>query len=131
MRKSTQRTSRRRITSPDEYLATLPAPKRAALQKLRRMIRAAAPKATEDLYYHMPAFRYRVALVCYAAFKEHCSFFVMSRKVLKAHAVELRGYDVIPAGIRFAPDKPLPASLVRTLVKARIAENEARANRRS
>ena len=93
------------------------------------MIQAAAPKATEALYYSMPAFRQVKALVCYAAFKNHCSLFVMSRRVLKAHARELKGYHVIPAGVRFSPAKPLPAKLVRVLVKARIASDKHLAKR--
>jgi uncharacterized protein YdhG (YjbR/CyaY superfamily) len=116
--------------STDAYLARLPAAQRAALEKLRRIIAAAAPNAIETISYQMPAFRQGTILVTYAAFRDHCSFFVMSPAVMEAHAADLRGYDAIPAGIRFAPDRPPPAALISKLVKARISEKEASAKRR-
>lgn len=114
-----------RTETVNGYLAAVPARPRAALAKLRRTIKAAAPDATEAISYRIPTFRHRGGLVAYAAFKDHCSFFVMSMAVLRAHAAELKGYMSGKATIRFSADKPLPAALVRTLVKARIAENEA------
>jgi len=110
----------------DAYLAAVPEPARAALTKLRQMIRAAAPKATEVISYQVPTFRHHYGLVAYGAAKAHCSFFVMSPKVMEAHARELEKYETSKGTIRFAADKPLPAALVTKLVKARIAENEAR-----
>lgn len=89
------------------------------------MIRAAVPpEATEGISYGMPAFRYKGALVGYAAFKKHCSFFPMSPAVIEAFAEELKAYRTSKGTIQFAMDKPLPAGLVKKLVKARIAENE-------
>lgn len=107
-----------------EYIAMMPQPHRRTLQAMRKSIHAAAPGLNDSLYYSMPAVKLRKALVCYAAFTNHCSFFVMSRRVMADHADELKGYDVIPAGIRVPPDKPLPAKLIRSLVKARIIEIE-------
>ncbi len=113
----------------DAYLASIPADGRAALLKLRKTIRAIIPEAPEVISYQVPTFKHKGALVAYAAFKDHCSFFVMSTEVMRAHAAELEGHDVGKGSIRFAPDKPLPAALVKKLVKARIAENEARCTR--
>ncbi len=111
----------------DEYLAAIPADQRAALQKLRKAIQAAAPGAIEVISYQMPAFRYRGRLlVCFAAFKNHCSFFPMSLKAVRVHASDLRGYDAERGTIRFPAAKPLTAALVRKIVKTRIAENEAK-----
>jgi len=111
--------------SIDDYLATLPEDKRAALEKLRRIIRIAVPDATEVISYRIPAYKYHgKLLVGFAAFKDHCSFFVMSTNVMRAHAVKLKSYDVTKSGIHFPVNKPLPAALVKKLVKARIAENE-------
>ena len=73
----------------------------------------------------MPAFKQGRLLVCYAAFKEHCSFFPMSLKVMRDLAAELRNYDTNKGTIRFPIGKPLPAALVRRIVRARIAEVEA------
>ena len=107
----------------DEYLKTIPAAKRGALQKLRAAIRAAAPGAEEGFSYGLPAFRLDGRpLVCYGASTNHCSFFPMSPAVIRAHADELEKYETSKGTIRFPPEKPLPAALVRKLVKARIAE---------
>ena len=96
------------------------------------MIRAAVPpEATEGISYGMPAFRYKGALVGYAAFKKHCSFFPMSPAVIEAFAEELKAYRTSKGTIQFAMDKPLPAGLVKKLVKARIAENERKGANRS
>ena len=108
----------------DEYLAALSGDKRAALQRLRKTIRAAAPKAEECISYQLAAFRQNGMLVAFGATENHCSFYLMSSSTVAAHKEELKGYDTSKGTIRFQPDKPLPAALVRKLVKARIAENE-------
>ena len=106
----------------DEYLAGLSDDKRAALEKLRKAIRAAAPDAEECISYSLPAFCLNGPLVAFGASTHHCSFFPMSPAVLAAHSKELKGYNTSKGPIRFQPGKPLPAALVRKLVKARIAE---------
>jgi uncharacterized protein YdhG (YjbR/CyaY superfamily) len=108
------------------YLAALPKDSRAALQKLRKDIRAAAPDATELIAWGMPAFKLGRLLVGYAAFKDHCSLFPMSVAVMHRYAAELKKYVTTKGSIHFSTAKPLPATLVRRIVKARIAENEAR-----
>lgn len=107
----------------DEYLAALSADKRAALEKLRRAIRAAAPKAEECISYQVAAFRQRRMLVGFGATGKHCVFYLMSSSTVAAHEDELEDYDTSAGTIRFQPDKPLPAALVRKLVEARLAEN--------
>lgn len=115
----------------DSYLAACSEPHRSTLEKLRATIRSAVPKdATEVISYGMPSFRYKGGLVGYAAFKQHCSFFPMSGRVVEEFADELKPYKTSKGTIQFPVDKPLPAALVRKMVKARIAQNEARkANR--
>jgi uncharacterized protein YdhG (YjbR/CyaY superfamily) len=111
----------------NDYLAKVPAEARAALERLRKTIGAAAPKATEGFSYGIPAFKlHGRPLVSYAALKNHCSLFPMSPAVVDAHRKELEPYDTSKGTIRFSVDKPLPAALVRKLVKARIAEIEGR-----
>ena len=109
----------------DDYLARVPEEVRAALARLRKTIRAAAPKATEVISYQIPAYKHHGLLVGFAASSGLCTFHIMSVKVTSAHAADLKNYKIGKASIRFAPDKPLPAALIRKLVKARIAENEA------
>ena len=114
----------------DEYLAKVPEEARATLEKLRKTIRAAAPKAVEIISYQIPTFKYHGMLVGFAAFKEHCGFYLMSTSLMKAHKAELEPYDTAKATIRFPAGKPLPAALVKKLVQLRIEENEARVTRR-
>ena len=121
----------RRPKTVEEYLAGVPPRARAALKKLRRDIRAAAPEATEGLGWGMPAFRQRVWLVSYAAFRDHCSFFPMSANVIRRHADLLKGYETTKGTIHFAANKPLPTALVKRLVRARLVEvNTGPASRR-
>jgi len=110
----------------DEYLAVLSADKRAALERLRKTIKAAAPKAEECISYQLAAFRQNGMLVAFGATANHCAFYLMSASTVLAHKDELKKYDTSKGTIRFRADKPLPAALVRKLVKARIAENVGR-----
>ncbi|HZP00981.1 MAG TPA: DUF1801 domain-containing protein [Terriglobia bacterium] len=110
----------------DAYLAALPAKVRATLEKLRKTIRAAAPKAEETISYQIPCFNYFGPLVYFAAFKDHCSFFPGSKAILKTFKDELKPYRTSAGTIQFSVEKPLPATLVRRIVKARRAENETR-----
>jgi uncharacterized protein YdhG (YjbR/CyaY superfamily) len=109
----------------DAYLARVPEPARTTLEKMRAMIRAAAPKeATEAISYRIPSFQYKGALVWYAAFKNHCSFFPMDLSLLEQFAEELKGYKTSKGTIQFPVDKLLPKALVTRIVKARVALNE-------
>jgi uncharacterized protein YdhG (YjbR/CyaY superfamily) len=110
----------------DAYLAEMPADIRAALQRLREVIRAAAPEATERVSYKVAVFRHQGSLVGFGAppSHNHCSLFVMSPPLVSRMKDELAGYEVSGATIHFQPDKPLPRALVTKLVKARIEENE-------
>jgi uncharacterized protein YdhG (YjbR/CyaY superfamily) len=111
----------------DETLAALPAEQRAALQALRETIAAAAPGAAETISYGMPAFRYRGrALVSYAAFKAHCSFFPMSAGLIEAHRDELAGFATAKGTLRFTPEHPLPSDLVARIVRERMAQIDER-----
>ncbi len=105
------------------YLAALPDDKRAALEKLRATIKGAAPKAEECISYGIPAFKLNGMLVGYGATARHCAFYLMSARTVADFADDLEGYDTSKGTIRFAADRPLPVSLVRKLVKARIQEN--------
>jgi uncharacterized protein YdhG (YjbR/CyaY superfamily) len=115
-------------TTIDQYLAAVrDDDQRAALQKLRKTIHAAAPKAQEYIGYGLAAFRLDGRpLVALGAAASHCAFYLMSGSTVEAHKDALKSYDTSKGTIRFPADKPLPAALVRKLVKARIAENAAR-----
>jgi len=105
------------------YLAALPVEKSKALERLREAIRAAAPEAEEGFSYGVPAFKIKgKALVCFAAFKNHCGFYPMSPNVLNEFALELADYETSQGTIRFDPKNPLPEDLVQKIVKARLKE---------
>jgi len=110
----------------DEYLAPLSNEKRGALEKLRRAIKSAAPKAQECISYGIPAFRLDGRLlVAFGAAANHCAFYPGAYPV-KAYKGELKAYGTSKGTIRFPASSPLSAKLVRELVKARIAEHAAR-----
>ena len=106
----------------DDYLALVPEPARSTLQRMRTAIRSAVPaETTEAISYGIPAFNYKGPLVWFAAFSNHCSFFPTA-SVIKAFKNDLKGYKTSKGTIHFPVDKPLPAALVKKMVKARLAE---------
>jgi uncharacterized protein YdhG (YjbR/CyaY superfamily) len=109
--------------SVDEYLARVPEPACGNLKKIRAMIRSVVPtEASEAISYGIPSFKYKGWLVGYAAFANHCSFFPGALPGKFANL--LKRFPTSKGTIRFPVDKPLPAALVKKLVRARIAENK-------
>jgi uncharacterized protein YdhG (YjbR/CyaY superfamily) len=108
----------------DEYLARIPEPARSTLEKIRAAIRSAAPaEATETISYGIPAFKYKGVLVWFAAFSDHCSLFPTAA-VIETFKNELKSFSTSKGTIHFPTDKPLPAALVKKMVKARVAQIE-------
>ena len=113
----------------DEYLAGVPEPARTTLNQIRAVIRSAAPpEATEVISYGMPAFKHNGVLVWFAAFSNHCSLFPTA-SVIDALRVDLRGFRISKGTVQCPTDKPLPASLVKKMVKLRVAQSESRKQR--
>ena len=116
----------------DEYLAGIPEPGRSTLNKVRATIRSVVPKeATEAISYGMPAFKYKGPLVCFAAFSNHCSLFPMNASLIVTFKNELKDFETSKGTIHFPLDKPMPAALLKKLVKARVAENDNKKRPRS
>lgn len=114
-------------TTFDECLAAFGPEQRAALEKMRRVVRAAAPGAVECVSYGLPAFKLDGrGLIALGGWKNHCALYPMSGQVLAELADELAKYEVEKGTIRFPPSKPLPAALVRKIIKVRMAEIAAR-----
>ncbi len=109
-----------------EYFDALPPAHRKALQSLRRTIKAVAPKAEERISYGIPIFHLNGMLVGYGATTNHCAFYVLSGTTLAKHKALIARYSTSKGTIRFQPDAPLPVTLVKKLVKTRIAENAER-----
>jgi uncharacterized protein YdhG (YjbR/CyaY superfamily) len=115
--------------SVDEYLAAVPEPARSTLTKVRAAIRSAVPvDASETISYGIPAFKHNKVLVWYAAFSNHCSLFPTGA-VIKAFKDDLKSFTISKGTIQFPTDKPMPAALVKKLVKARIAQVEGKQGR--
>jgi uncharacterized protein YdhG (YjbR/CyaY superfamily) len=113
----------------NEYLAGIPEPARTTLKKVRAVIRSVAPpEATEGISYGMPTFKYKGMLASFAAFSDHCSLFPGAGPTIEFKD-ELKDFQTSKGTIRFAPNKPLPATLLKKLLKARIAENERKKSR--
>ena len=113
----------------DEYLERVPEPARTTLKKIRTVIRSVAPpEATEGISYGMPTFKYKGMLASFAAFSDHCSLFPGAGPTIEFKN-ELKNFQTSKGTIRFAPNKPLPATLLKRLMKARIAENERKKGR--
>lgn len=117
--------------NPDDYLAAVPEPARGTLTKIRAVIRSTVPpEATETISYGMPMFKYKGMVAGYAAFTSHCSLFP-GAAAIEAFKAELKQFKISKGTIQFPMDKPLPASLVKKLVKATIAQNENREKNKS
>jgi uncharacterized protein YdhG (YjbR/CyaY superfamily) len=113
----------------EEYLAGVPEPARSTLNKVRAAIRMAVPPGTtETISYGIPAFKHNGVLMWYAAFANHCSLFPTGA-VIEAFKNELKGFSTSKGTIQFSTDKPLPAALVKKLVKARVAQSESKKRR--
>jgi uncharacterized protein YdhG (YjbR/CyaY superfamily) len=109
-----------------DYFANLTPDKRAGLEKIRRALKALLPKAEECISYGVPALRHPDGVVVYyAAMKTHLSFFPTSYPI-EACAEDLKGYATSRGTIRFPIAKPLPAPLLKKLVRARLEQMAAR-----
>ncbi len=111
----------------DDYLSTLSEERRFALERLRKTILSIVPQAEECISYNMPAFRLNGVVVAgFLATAKGCSYFPFSGSTLETLAQYVAEYDQTKGSLHFSPSKPLPAALVRRLIKTRIAEAEGR-----
>ena len=110
----------------DEYLKKVPAVQRKALQNLREAIKEAAPQATEGIGYGMPYYKYCGRLLYFAAFKDHLSFFPADKATITKFKPLLKKFKTSAGTIQFTPERPIPATLVKEIVKWRIVKNEAK-----
>jgi len=129
MKNSKPRKPRSAPKTIDAYLASVPEPAHTTLQKVRAAIRSALPpSATETISYKIPAFRHGEVVIWFAAFANHCSLFPTAR-IIDMFKVDLKPYTLSKGTIQFPTDKPLPASLIKKMVKARLAQIAAKKRR--
>jgi uncharacterized protein YdhG (YjbR/CyaY superfamily) len=113
----------------NEYVARIPESARDTFAQLRATIRSAVPdEATETISYRIPAFRHNGILVWFGAFSDHCSLFPTA-SVIAAFKNELKGYSTSKGTVHFPNDKALPVALVKSLVKARVAQVKSKKRR--
>jgi len=114
------------VTTVEEYLSLFSKEQRDALGKIRKVIKAAAPKAEEVISYGMPGYKQNGTLVYFGGFKNHCSFFPASYAVIKQFAEDLKNYKTSKGTVQFPLDKGIPSTVIKKMVLARIKENELR-----
>jgi uncharacterized protein YdhG (YjbR/CyaY superfamily) len=108
--------------SVSEYLSQVPEPARSTLERVRAMIRSVVPREAEEVIsYGIPAFKCKRVVVWYAAFSDHCSLFPTAA-VIEKFKEDLKGYTISKGTIQFPVGQPLPATLVKEIVKARLAQ---------
>lgn len=118
---------KKQILNADDYFSSLPDEQRKPLEKLRQLIKAAAPDAEEGLTYQTPAYRLNGLLVGIASAKTHSGFYVMSEPVMKMFKSELKAFDTAKTSIRFPLNQSIPEELIKKIVKARLKENQEKA----
>lgn len=115
------------LQAVEDYFLAVPEPARATLLKVRAVIRAAVPaEATEAIGYGIPMFKYKGVLLGLGAFKDHCSLFLGTSSLGPELSEDLESYSISKGTIRFPVDKPMPATLVRKIVKLRVQQNETK-----
>jgi uncharacterized protein YdhG (YjbR/CyaY superfamily) len=128
-KRSSVATSRSSSKTVDEYIARVPEPARSMLIKMRAAIRSAVPaEATETISYGIPAFKHKKVLVWFAAFSNHCSLFPTA-SIIEVFKNELRDFPTSKGTVQFSTDKPLPITLIKKLVKERVAQSESNKRR--
>jgi len=129
MKKKSTRKATKVPNTVDEYLAAVPEPARTTLNEVRAVIRSVAPsEATEGISYGIPTFKYKGMLASFAAFSDHCSLFPGAGPTIEFKN-DLKNFQTSKGTIRFAPNKPLPTTLIKKLVKSRIEENQRKKGR--
>jgi uncharacterized protein YdhG (YjbR/CyaY superfamily) len=115
----------KRAPAIDEYLAGVSPKSRALLRGLRKTIHALAPQVEECISYRLPAFRLDGTVIAgFAATSTGCSYYPFSGSTLGTLAGDVESYRQSKGALHF--DKPLPTTLVRKLLRARIAESKQR-----
>ena len=114
------------VNTVEEYLSLFSKEQRDALEKIRKIIKAVAPKAEEVISYGMPGYKQNGMLVYFGGFKDHCSFFPASYAVIKQFADDLKNYKTSKGTVQFPLNKAIPSTVIKKMVLARVKENELR-----
>lgn len=116
-----------RFSTVDEYISVFPDKTKALLEKMRKTVSKAAPKAEELISYNMPSLNLEGRLIYYAGYKNHIGFYPMT-SAISAFKKELSVYKGAKGSVQFPLDKPLPVDLISRMVKFRVKENLEKAS---
>jgi uncharacterized protein YdhG (YjbR/CyaY superfamily) len=116
------------LSNIDTYISQYPAHIQDILMKLRQVIKAAAPDATEKISYQMPTFYLNGNLVHFAAYKNHIGFYPAPSGI-ETFREELTKYRTSKGAIQFPIDQPLPWTLIKRIVQYRVKENFSAKNK--
>lgn len=106
----------------DEYIEQFPEDVQEILERIRRLVREAAPEATEKISYQMPTFYLKGNLVHFAAFSNHIGFYPTPSGITSFDH-ELAPYKRGKGSVRFPLDEPIPYDLIERIVRFRVREN--------
>ena len=113
------------MSSFDDYLATVPDPQRAELERIRQLVRRTVPEAEEATSYGMPAFKYKKRpLLGFRVSQNHLSVFPFSPEAIDSARGSLAEFALSKGTVRFTPEKPIPESALEQLLRHRLREIE-------
>lgn len=112
------------VNTVEEYLTLFPEAQQNALEKIRKAVKDAAPKAEEMISYGMPGYKLNGPLVYFGGFKTHCSFFPGGYSAINKFSDELKKYKTSKGTIQLPLNEPIPVTLIKKIVKERVKENE-------
>lgn len=112
----------------DEYIAGFPPDVQESLQKLRTIVREAAPDAEETLKYRMPTFVLKENLVHFAAFGKHVGFYP-TPSAIEAFSSDLKDYVSAKGSVQFPLNRPVPFALIKRMVQFRVKEIREKATK--
>jgi len=113
------------MSSIDRYLKKIAEPQKSTLKSVRELLAELLPGSIECISYGLPAFRFKGAVIGgFAAREKHCSYYPFSGSTLKTLKKQLAKYEQTKSALHFPLNKPLSKSVVKLLVKTRLAEVE-------
>ncbi len=107
----------------DLYIAKCPKELQEKLQELRKIIKSTAPEAEEKISYGMPYYHYKGRLIYFAPMKNHLGLYIPP-PIIEQLKTDLQGYTTTKSAIHLRLDQPLPVSLIKKLIIARMKWNE-------
>jgi uncharacterized protein YdhG (YjbR/CyaY superfamily) len=111
--------------SIDAYIAGFPKEVQVILEKIRGIVREAAPEAQEAIKYQIPTFVLNGNLVHFAAFQNHIGFYPTPSGI-EQFKDALSAYHSAKGSVQFPLDSPIPYTLIKKIVKFRVNENNSK-----